>query len=54
MPLLPDIKRPKEVAEFIGVKESTLANWRASGRVLRWSRNDIADWVDSVMSEERP
>jgi len=47
---------PKEVAVRLGVKESTLANWRWSGRGprhvrvggrIRYRAQDLVDYLDS-------
>jgi excisionase family DNA binding protein len=48
---------PKEAAEFLGVREQTLAVWRATkrypirylkvGRSVRYRRADLEAWLES-------
>ena len=47
---------PEETARRLGVKQSTLANWRSSGRGPRWCKvvgraryrlHEIAVWLDA-------
>ena len=53
----PEIMKPREAAEAIGVKVGTIANWRSTGcynlkwikagRLIRYRRQDVLDFINS-------
>jgi hypothetical protein len=58
---LPELLRPREVAELLGTSEQTLANWRSSqrydlpfvkaGGVVRYTVEDVHRFLTSRRSD---
>ena len=57
-----EILNPTELAEYLGLSQKTLANWRSlrvgplplrAGHVIRYRKRDVEAWLDGLSEATR-